>query len=131
MPGHQQLFGIDLRLPAKKGIGGVGLADVVGQGDRAGVAGEGAAAGLAAEVLVEPQGHDAHRGQHARDQLQGVRFQARGGVVAVPVGRTAARQQQRGGQVLPGPVRGDVECPVGGGAADGERDLTAGRGDLR
>jgi hypothetical protein len=114
---------------AEEVIGRVGLADEGGQVKQGRVGGEGAAAGLTGEVLVEAQAHDAHPGQLARDQLQGVRGDARGDVVPVPVGGTAAGQQQRRGEPPPGLVRRDVERPVGSGAADDERDVAADRRD--
>jgi hypothetical protein len=131
VPDHQQVLPVGRRLSAQEGVRGVGLADVRVQVDVARIGGEGARAGLAGEVLVEPQRHDALAGELFRDQLQGLRGDLLGRLVPVTVSRPAAGQQQRGAQVLPAAVRRYLQRPVGFRAVDGERDVLAGRRDLR
>jgi hypothetical protein len=130
VPDHQHALPVRLRPPDQVVVGVVGLADVGVQVDGPGIGGEGARAGLPGEVLVEPQRHDALPGEHVRDQLQGLRGDVLGRLVAVTVGGPAAGQQQRGRQVLAAAMRRYLQRPVGFRAVDGERDLAAGRRDL-
>jgi hypothetical protein len=130
VPDDQHVLPVGSRLAAQEDVRGVGLADVGVQVDVPGIGGEGARAGLPGEVLVEPQRHDALLGEHAGDQLQGLRGDVLGRLVAVPVGGPAAGQQQRGRQVLAAAVRRYLQRPVGFRAVDGERNIAAGRRDL-
>ena len=129
VPGDQHPPGIGGRLGAEEGVGRVGLADERGQVDGRRMAGERAGAGLAAEVLVEPQGHDARPAEDPGDQLQGMRLEPGRGVVPVPVGGAAAGQQQGRRQALAAAVRRYLERAVGGGAVHRERDALVGRRD--
>jgi hypothetical protein len=130
VPDDEHALPVDPRLGNQVVVGVVGLADEGVEVDGAGVGGEGARASLPGEVLVEPERLDALLGEHARDQLQGLRGDVRGRLVAVAVGGAAAGQQQRGGQLLATAVRRYLQRAVGFRAVDGERDVTAGRRDL-
>jgi hypothetical protein len=130
VPDDQHALPVYPRLGDQVVVGVVGLADVRVQVDGPGIGGEGARAGLPGEVLVEPQRHDALLGERVRDQLQGLRGDVLGRLVAVTVGGPAAGQQQRGRQVLADAMRRYLQRPVGFRAVNGERDITAGRRDL-